>query len=88
MFKMPSKTICIREEIYKRLSRMKKKDESFSDLFDRIMKVISEKDSNYDIIMKEVFGSARDLPDEIFDLFAKLRKTIDNDFQINLDSGI
>ncbi|MHA1379186.1 MAG: antitoxin VapB family protein [Candidatus Helarchaeota archaeon] len=85
---MPSKTICIREEIYKRLSRMKKKNESFSDLFNRILTAISEKDNNHDIIMNEVFGSAKDLPEEIFDLFAKLRKSIDEDFQVNIDSRI
>ncbi|TFG04392.1 MAG: hypothetical protein EU536_04730 [Promethearchaeota archaeon] len=30
---MTSRTICIREEIFKRLSALKKKNESFSDFF-------------------------------------------------------
>ena len=81
---MTSKTICIREEIFKRLSKIKKKDESFSDLFDRLLMLISEKENNHDIIVKEVFGCARDLPDEIFEQFAKLRTTIDDDLQANL----
>lgn len=83
---MTSKTICVREEIYKRLSEMKKKEESFSDLLDRLLTEIYEKENNHDIIMKEVFGCARDLPDEIFEQFAKLRMIIDDDLQSNLDS--
>ncbi len=85
---MTSKTICIREEIFKRLSKLRKKDESFSDLFDRILTSIYEKENNHDIIMKEVFECARKLPDEIFEQFAKLRKTIDEDLQSNLNSRI
>jgi len=81
---MTSKTICVREEIFKRLSEMKKKDESFSDLLDRLLMKIYEKENNHDIIMKEVFGCARNLPDEIFEHFTKVRTIIDEDLQINL----
>ena len=49
---------------------------------------LNKKENNHDIIMKEVFGCARKLPDEIFEQFAKLRKTIDEDLQSNLDSRI
>lgn len=31
------KTITIRDEVYKKLSRIKKKDESFSELFERLV---------------------------------------------------
>ncbi len=85
---MTSKTICIREEIYKRLSKIKKKGESFSDLLDRLLMLIHEKENNHDIIMKEVFDSAKDLPDEIFEQFAKLRKTINDDLQVTLNFRI
>lgn len=85
---MTSKTICIREEIFYRLSKIKKKNESFSDLIERLLTSIFEKENNHDIIMKEVFGYARNLPDEIFEQFAKLRATIDDDLQANLNSRI
>jgi predicted CopG family antitoxin len=85
---MTSKTICVREEIFKRLNAMKKKNESFSDFFGRLLSEIYEKENNHDIIMKEVFGCARNLPDEIFTQFAKLRTTIDDDLQVKLNARI
>ena len=49
---------------------------------------LNKKENNHDIIMKEVFGCARKLPDEIFEQFAKLRTIIDDDLQSNLESRI
>ena len=38
MISMPSKKITIREEVYNLLMRLKREDESFSDLLERLVK--------------------------------------------------
>ena len=36
-FKMPFKTLTIKEDVYKKLVAIKRKDESFSDLLDKLI---------------------------------------------------
>jgi len=59
---MASKLISVREEIYRKLKKLKQPDESFSDLLERIIKT-QEKDP-----LKH-FGIAKNLPEEIKDEF-------------------
>ncbi len=84
---MASKTICIKEEIYIALNKIRKEGESFSELLERILTQISQVDSNYEIIMKEVFGCAKDeIPDEILTNFSEIKneieKKIDEQFEL------
>lgn len=47
-----TKTITIRDEVYKKLASIKKRDESFSELFERLVKGTSSVE-----VLKEVRGS-------------------------------
>ncbi len=49
---MAAKTITIREEVYRMLMRVKRRDESFSGLFERLVKSRSNID-----VLKELRGS-------------------------------
>jgi len=51
---MTTKTITIKENVYKMLTKMKRKDESFSDLFERLAKSKSNVD-----LLKELRGSVK-----------------------------
>jgi predicted CopG family antitoxin len=51
---MTSKTITIREEVYRMLMSIKREDESFSSLFERLVKSRSNID-----VLKELRGSVK-----------------------------
>ncbi|MGV9204440.1 MAG: antitoxin VapB family protein [Promethearchaeia archaeon] len=59
---MTSKMISVREEIYKKLKNLKNPGESFSDLFERMIKS-QEKDP-----LKH-FGIAKNLPEKVLEEF-------------------
>ena len=59
---MPSKLISVREEIYRKLTRLKNPDESFSDLFERIIKTQEKQPLKH-------FGIGKHLPEELQDEF-------------------
>jgi predicted CopG family antitoxin len=62
MIEMTSKLISIREDIYDRMQRIKKPDESFSELIERML---NERKKN---IMLH-FGNGHDLPENYLDDF-------------------
>lgn len=51
---MATKTITIKDEVYRMLTSIKRKDESFSDLFERLVKSTSGVD-----VLKELRGSVK-----------------------------
>jgi predicted CopG family antitoxin len=59
---MTSKLISVREDIYLKLKKLKKPEESFSDLLERMLKTREKNPLKY-------FGIAKDLPKEILDEF-------------------
>ncbi|MFO7795412.1 MAG: antitoxin VapB family protein [Promethearchaeati archaeon] len=59
---MPSKLISVREEIYRKLKKLKNPDESFSDLFERIIKTQEKQPLKH-------FGIGKHLPEEFQDEF-------------------
>jgi len=61
---MPSKNISITDDIYNGLVKLKRDDESFSDIIGRLM-AERKKDP------LKFFGILEDVPDEIFDDFEK-----------------
>lgn len=69
-------------------AHLRKKMRAFPTFFNRLLNELHKKENNHDIIMNEVFGCAKKLPDEIFTQFTKLRETIDDDLQITMDSRI
>jgi predicted CopG family antitoxin len=61
---MTSKTITIRQEVYDRLSRVKKVDENFSDVITRLL-------DNQKKDPLRHFGIGKDMQDEFLDAFEK-----------------
>lgn len=67
-----AKTITIREEVYKNLKRIKKKDESFSELFQRLIKSTSSVD-----VLEKLRGSVsfRDKKKMLLEIHSKRAET-------------
>ncbi|TXT63308.1 MAG: hypothetical protein BAJALOKI3v1_390001 [Promethearchaeota archaeon] len=55
---MTSKLISVREEIYRKLKKLKQHDESFSDLLERLIKTEEKEPLKY-------FGIAKHIPEEL-----------------------
>lgn len=62
---MTSKMISVREDIYLKLKKLKKPSESFSELFERMIKAREKNPLKY-------FGIAKDLPKEILEDFEQM----------------
>ncbi len=77
---MASKTLCIKEDVYIALNKIRRKGESFSELLERILVQIAHNENNYEVIMKEVFGCAKtEIPDEVLVNFSEIKKEIEKD---------
>lgn len=80
---MASKTICIKEGVYRRLAGLRKDGESFSELLAKMIDVIEERENNHDVITREVFGAGRDdIPDVVLEEFGTVRNDIDAWFTV------
>jgi predicted CopG family antitoxin len=78
---MASKTICIKDEVYDKLVSLKRDEESFSELLNRMMEIIENNQNNHDEVLNNVFGSGKDeIPDELVDAFSSIRDEIDSNF--------
>lgn len=62
---MVSKTITIKEDVYRRLKRIKRDDESFSDLLTRLSKNVSPIDKLLEMAGSIDFEDADSLKEEI-----------------------
>ena len=78
---MASKTICIKDEVYDKLVSLKRDEESFSELLNRLVEIIENNQNNHDEILNDVFGSGKDeIPDELLETFNTIRDEIDSNF--------
>lgn len=88
MIYMPSKTLCIKDDIYENLIRLKMPSESFSDLLKRMISNIKQEQNNHLQIMKEVFGAGKDLISEQFmKEFSEIQQEINSEFEIRLNKN-
>jgi predicted CopG family antitoxin len=78
---MESKNISIRIDLYEKLKNLKKQDESFSDVIERLL-YKGLKGNSYRL-MKH-FGAWSDLPEE----FDTILKQFRNTFNTNMDSRL
>ena len=85
---MPSKTLCIKDDIYQNLLRLKKPGESFSDLLKRMISKIKQEQNNHSQIIEEVFGAGKNLISEQFmKEFSEIQQEINSKFEIRLDKN-
>ncbi len=68
-----SKTITIKNEVYLELTKVKKKSESFSDLFDRLVKLATPLDALKGLRGRFVFRDKKGMLNEIYAKRAELR---------------
>ncbi|TFG23432.1 MAG: hypothetical protein EU529_07395 [Promethearchaeota archaeon] len=66
---MTYKTIDISEEVYNRLNEKKKKNESISDVIERMLGITKESKG-----ISEFFGIWKDLPKEYFEIMEEAHK--------------
>ncbi len=72
---MTSKTIDIDEDTYKRLLKKKKKDETISDLIDKLLGYEEKEKSN----LRPFFGRWKDLPKDYVEIMGVAHKELRND---------
>ncbi len=75
---MTSRNISIRDDLYERLSRMKRKEQSFSDLIEELIEDGGK--GSFSRMMK-YFGVLADFPDDFDAIIAKKRDEMNKDIK-------
>jgi len=78
---MASKNISIRLDLYKKLKKLKEKDESFSDI---IEKLLNEGLMGSPSRLMKHFGAWKDLPEDFDDIVEKFRDSANKDTESRL----
>ncbi len=82
---MGSKTICIKESIYNRLSKYKGANESYSDVLKRLMDKLDQVRNNRDLILKEIYDSPEEIiSDEFIQVVKDIHEEINENFTITV----
>ncbi|MBD3195891.1 MAG: antitoxin [Candidatus Lokiarchaeota archaeon] len=78
---MASKNISIRLDLYKKLKELKDKDESFSDI---IEKLLDEGMKGTPSRMMKHFGAWKELPEDFDDIVESFRETVNKETESRL----
>jgi predicted CopG family antitoxin len=78
---MVSKNIAIRDELYERLDKLKEKNESFSDLIERLL---DEGQKGSFAWVKKYLGIWKDMPEEFFEVMRIAHVNFEHDMNARL----
>ena len=78
---MASKNIAIRDDLYARLDKLKEKNESFSDVIERLLDGSPKGSFNW---VKKCLGRWQDLPEPFFEIMGDARMQFDQDLGARL----